>query len=91
MKDLLLIVLTVYLLGLFIWSITFGLIIYDEEKFRDALVFNLLYPIWFLIMTLYVLTITIRAFIKNETFEESTKVIHEVFGRNKLLNKWFGE
>ena len=91
MKDTLLIGLIIYLFGLFIWSITFGLIIYDEEKFRDALVFSLLYPIWFLIITFYVLIITIRAFIKNETLEESTKVIHEVFGRDKLLNKWFGE
>lgn len=87
MKDILLIGLAIYLFGLFVWSITFGLIIYDEEKFRDALIFSLAYPIWFLIMILYALIIITRAFIKNETLEESTKVIHETFGKNKLFNR----
>lgn len=84
MKGIILTSFTVYVIGFFISLVTLGLTILEGEKFRTAILINALYPIWLTFGTIFIIAVFVRAFIKNETIEDSWDILREKLYESKF-------
>ena len=76
-----------YLFVFLFLTVTFGLIIFSENNFRDGVLFLLCWPLWLIPLFILAILACILAFIKNKKIDDVCDEL-EIKFLNSKVGKW---